>query len=282
MTQLKSITRNLMKFKYYSFINLFGLVLGLTCSVALFLYVSHESSFDQFHADKDRIFRINEISHSPNTKDLFPLVRIPVGPDMKEVISEIQDFTRLLPGSQSMLIKYDEKIISIHQPLYADANFFQFFSFGLKTGNPSQVLNNDNSIVLTEDVASRLFGEQNPIGAMVFCNNQSFVVNGIANEVPLNSHIAFDAVFSIEPRIKTPGVYIAWDGGMSAATFIKLYDANQIADVTGRLPDFLWEKVNKDDHGSGFFTEFEMEPLTRIHLHSKVDWDPFPKKLLSI
>ena len=278
MNLLKSIIRNFIKFKYYSLINLFGLVLGLTCSIALFLYVSFEFSFDRFHADKDRIFRISEISTTPKTKEMYPLVRIPVGPDMKEAFPEIQDFSRVKRGGQGLLIKYGERSISINQSLYADANFFRFFSFGLTMGDPSNVLSDNNSIVLTQDVAHRLFGNQNPVGATVSCNNKSYVVSGIAADAPLNSHIPFDVIFPIESQIKAPKTYISWNGGMSATTFIKLHQANQLADVNSKLPDFLWGKVNKGNKGSGFFTEFELEPLPQIHLHSKVDWDPFHNK----
>lgn len=278
MNLFKTIIRNFIKFKYYSVINLFGLVLGLSCSIALFLYVSFEFSFDQFQADKDRIFRISEISTSPKKKEIYPMVRVPVGPDMKAAFPEIEDFARLKPSHQVRLLKYEEKSISINQSLYADANFFQFFSFKLKMGEPGSVLTDQKSIVLTESVAHRLFGNQNPIGNTIICNNKSYVISGIAADPPLNSHIPFEAVFPILSQIKAPGTYISWDGGMSATTFIKLYQANQLAEVKSKLPGFLWEKVNKADKGSGFFTEFELEPITRIHLRSNVDWDPFPNK----
>ncbi|MGQ8337419.1 ABC transporter permease [Sunxiuqinia sp. A32] len=278
MNLLKSIFRSFIKFKYYSGINLFGLVLGLTCSITLFLYVSFEFSFDQFHADKNRIFRINEISTSPKKTEKYPLVRIPVGPDLKAAFPQIEDFSRLKPNRQNLRLEFGEKSISINQSVYADANFFQFFSFGLKLGEPATLLVDERSIVLTENVAGRLFGDQNPVGATITCNNKYYVVSGIANDVPLNSHIPFDAVFPIEPQIKAPGTYISWDGGMSATTFIKLYQANQLAELESQMPDFLWKKTNKANEGSGFFTEFELEPLARIHVHSTVDWDPFLKK----
>src|SRR5665648_300193 len=85
MSLLRSVVRSFYRFKYYTLVNLFGLILGLSCSIVLFLYVSFEFSYDQFHTDKDRIFRMSEISTSPQKKEMYPLVRIPVGPDMKAV-----------------------------------------------------------------------------------------------------------------------------------------------------------------------------------------------------
>ncbi|MFB6341687.1 ABC transporter permease [Saccharicrinis sp. FJH62] len=278
MNLFKSIIRNLIKFKYYSLINLFGLILGFACSITLFLYVGFEFSFDQFHADKDRIFRVSEISTSPKEKEVSPLVRVPVGPDMKAVFPEIEDFARLKLSRQGRLLKFGEKSISISKSLYADANFFQFFSFKLQMGEPGSVLTDLKSIVLTESVSHRLFGNEDPVGNTIICNNKSYVVSGIATDPPLNSHIPFDVVFPIASQIKAPGTFISWNGGMSATTFIKLHQANQLVEVKRKLPDFLWEKVNKANEGSSFFTEFEMEPIARIHLHSNVDWDPFPNK----
>ena len=84
MNLIKSVVRSFFRFKYYTLVNLFGLILGLSCSIVLFLYVSFEFSYDQFHTDKDRLFRMSEISTSPQKKEMVPLVRIPVAPDMKE------------------------------------------------------------------------------------------------------------------------------------------------------------------------------------------------------
>ncbi|HZL11649.1 MAG TPA: ABC transporter permease [Prolixibacteraceae bacterium] len=277
MSLLRSVVRSFYRFKYYTLVNLFGLILGLSCSIVLFLYVSFEFSYDQFHTDKDRIFRMSEISTSPQKKEMYPLVRIPVGPDMKDAFAEIEDFTRI-KLNQGKLLKFGDKSISVKSSLYTDPNFFHFFSFGLKLGDPQTVLNDKNSIVLSEETATRLFGNQNPVGTTITCNNQSFVVSGIAKNAPVNSHIFFDVVFSIEPLIRAPGVYLAWDGGLSATTFLKLHRANQIANLNNKISGLLWEKVNKAQKGSGFFNEFELEPLTKIHLFSKVDWDMFHNK----
>jgi putative ABC transport system permease protein len=278
MNLLKSIIRSFYRFKYYTLVNLFGLILGLTCSIVLFLYVSFQFSYDQFHADKDRIFRVSEVSTSPQKKEMVPLVRIPVAPDLKDAFAEIEDYTRIKLSNQGKLLKLGDKSISFKNSLYSDANFFRFFSFGLKLGDPETVLTDKNSIVLTDEIATKLFGDQNPVGATITCNNQPFVVSGIANNAPLNSHIFFDVVFPLEPLLTTPGIYLAWNGGMSATTFFKMQRAGQEVDLAKKLPDFLWEKVNKAEKESGFSTDLVLEPITRIHLYSKVDWDMFRNK----
>ena len=281
MNLIKSVLRSLYRFKYYTLLNLFGLILGLSCSLVLFLYVRFEFSYDEFHRDKERIFRVSEILTSPQKKEMYPVVRIPVGPDMKEAFAEIEDFTRVTLNSQGKLLKFGDKSISIKKSLYTDANFFHFFSFGLKLGDPRTVLIDKNSIILTEEVADRLFGDQNPVGTTITCNNQSFVVSGIAKNAPVNSHIRFDVVLPIEPLITAPNVYISWNGGMSASTFLKLQHPGQQTALAGKLANFLWKKINKANKASGFFHEFVLEPLPKIHIYSQVDWDMFNKKKYS-
>jgi len=278
MNLIKSAIKSFSKFKLYTSINLVGLILGLTCSVVILLYVSFELSFDKFHADRERIFRVNEISTDPQNREISPSVRVPYGPALKNEFAEIEDEVRLTIGWHKNLLKFGEKAISVQKVLFADSNFFSFFSFDVLQGNHKELLADKNNIVLTKKIAERLFGNQNALGATVKYDTNLYTVTGIVNNVPLNFHIQFDVVFSMETKLQAPGVYIGWDGGMDATTFVKLNNRNLKAEVEAKLPAFLWDKVNKKNDGNGFLTEFYLEPLTDIHLFSKVDWDRFSKK----
>jgi len=278
MYAFKSAIRSFFKHKLYTTINLFGLVLGLTCSIVIFIYVIFQLSFDRFHKNSDTIFRINEISTTPNSKSLSSSIRIPFGPALKDEFSEVEDFVRIDLFSDAKLIEFKKKNITIDKAVYADSNFFNFFSFGVKVGNPSLILNNKNAIVLTEKVSARLFGTENPIGAVIYCNNKPYEVTGIAENVPINSHIQFDIVFPIEPQIIDPNNFISWRGGMSTSTFLRLNDKKLKSGLEEKFPKLLWEKVNKQNQSGGFFSEFVLEPFNQIHLYSKVESDPFDKK----
>ncbi|NPD84747.1 hypothetical protein HNS38_08265 [Lentimicrobium sp. L6] len=270
---IKSAFYSFKNFKIYSFINLFGLVLGLSCSMVIILYVSFEYSFDSFHKDKDRIFRVNEIATSPKARNISPSIRMPYGPALKNEISEIEEVVRIRNNWHENTLKYGDKELTLENVIFADSNLFEFFSFDIIQGQPKQVLAGKNSIVLTQKVSERLFGKENALGNLVEYDNNSYIITGIVADIPLNSHIQFNAVFPMEILIHSPDVYVGWDGGISAHTFVKLYSGHLQSKVEARLPDFLWEKINKKDEDSGFFSEFYLEPLAQIHLFSDVDWD---------
>ncbi|MFK5857583.1 MAG: ABC transporter permease [Bacteroidota bacterium] len=275
---IKSAFQSFYNFKIYTSINLFGLILGLSCSTVIFLYVSFEYSFDNFHKDKERIFRVNEISTSPKNRTISPSLRMPYGPALKAEISEVEDVVRIRNNWHVNTLKFEDKDIVLKNAIFADSNFFNFFTFKKLSGNPKQLLTGKNSIVLTQKIAKRMFGNKNPLGNLVLYDNNSYIITGIVADVPLNSHITFDAVFPMETLINSPDVYIGWDGGISATTFVKLYSSELETQVEEKLPDFLWEKVNKKNEDSGFLSEFYLEPMDQIHLFSEVDWDSNKKE----
>lgn len=270
---IKSAIQSFKNFKLYTSINLFGLILGLTCSTVIFLYVSYEYSFDNFHQDKERIFRVIEISTSPKSREISPSLRMPYGPALKNEISEIEDVVRLRNNRHVNTLKFDSKEISLEKAIFADPNLFSFFSFKTIYGNPEQLLMDKNSLVLTQKISERLFGNENPLGKLVEYDNNSYTITGVVEDVPLNSHLQFNAVFPIEALIGTPDVSAGWDSGLPATTFVKLYTSSLENNVEQKLPDFLQEKVNERNEDSGSLTEFYLEPLGQIHLFSKVDWD---------
>jgi len=274
---IKSAFNSFRNFKIYTFVNLFGLVLGLSCSIALFLYVSFEYSFDNFHTNKGRIFRVSEISSSPKDRRLSPSVRVPYGPALKNEISEVEDVVRIRNNRHVNTLKFGNTSVALEKAIFADSNLFSFFSFDIIQGNPAQLLAAKNSIVITQKVSDRLFGEQNPLGQLVEYDKASYIITGIVDDVPLNSHIQFDAVFPIETLIGSPDVHVSWDRGITATTFVKLFSNNLETKAEDKLPDFLWEKVNKKNKDSGVSTEFYLEPLKQIHLFSDVDWDSASK-----
>lgn len=270
---IKSAFRSFSNFKLYTFINLFGLVLGFTCSFAIFLYVSFEFSFDNFHQDNERIFRVNEIATSPENIEVSPSLRMPYGPALKEEIAEIEDVVRIRNNWHVNTLKFEDKQIALKKAIFSDSNLFSFFSFKILSGNPKQLLVDKHSLVLTQKIARRIFGDENPLGKLVEYDNNFYTTTGVVEDVPLNSHIQFDAVFPMETLIGKPDVVVGWDGGIAATTFVKLYSSELKTSVEEKLPDFLWEKVNKKNESVGFASKFYLEPLDQIHLFSEVDWD---------
>jgi len=273
INSVKSALQSFSNFRLYTFINLFGLILGFTCSVVILLYVSFEFSFDKFHEDKERIFRVNEIAISPENKENSSSLRMPYGPALKEEISEIEDVVRIRNNWHINTLKFEDRQIVLKNAIFADPNLFNFFTFKILSGNPKQLLVDKHSLVLTQKMAKRLFGDKNPLGKVTEYDNNFYTITGVVEDVPLNSHIQFDAVFPMETLIGAPDVVVGWDGGIAATTFVKLYSSELESLVEEKLPDFLWEKVNKKNEDIGFVSQFYLEPLGQIHLFSDVDWD---------
>jgi putative ABC transport system permease protein len=274
MNTVKTAIRTFLRYRLYTSINLVGLVLAFSFAVALLMYVQFEFSFDKFHQNKNQIYRVNEISTEPKSTGVFPSIRAPFGPALEAEIPEIQSSVRIKPSREELV--YEAARIRFDKVLYTDTNFFEFFTFPLVTGNVSNVLA-DNEIVITEETARVLFGEQNAVGKSVEINHKLFQVSAIALTPPHNSHIQFDVVVPINTLINSPDSYVGWDGGMSAHTFVKVAAKADLKNIHTQFVPFLWSKVNKKNEGSGFFTEFKLEPLTKIHLFSNVDYDNFKR-----
>jgi putative ABC transport system permease protein len=274
MNTIKTAIRTFFRYRLYTLINLTGLVLAFSFAVALLMYVQFEFSFDKFHSDKNQIFRVNEISTNPKSIEIYPAIRAPYGPALEAEIPEIQSCVRIRPAREELI--WEENRMRFDKVLYTDTNFFEFFTFSLVTGNTSTVLDG-NKIVITKETAGRLFGVQNAIGKSVKLNNKLFQVSAIAKTPPHNSHIQFDAVVPINTLLNAPDIYVGWDGGMSTHTFVKVGQKADVKNIDAKLVPFLWSKINKKNEGSGFFSEFTLEPLTKIHLFSKVDYDNFKK-----
>ena len=200
-TALRNLTRN----KVYSFINITGLSLGLACSMLIILYVKDEVSYDRFHKDVNRIYRItsqsfdkkeNKINWNSNTGYLQ-------GPRFTANIPGIQSFVRI--GSQRRDIKKGTDITS-HEMLDVDSNFFSMFNFPLIEGNPKTCLRDPHSIVLSEDEAKKQFGTRQALGKTVMMKNEDdfipYTVTAVAKKCPQNSSIKFEILVPMQESVK--------------------------------------------------------------------------------
>ena len=276
MSKLKAALRNFKKHKQYTIINIVGLVLGLTVSFALLGYVQFELSFDKFHKNVESIYRIEEIETSPKDVEHHPYTRVPYAEALAELIPEIEQFNRIAHRG-NLLFKWDTKTIKEeHLMLYADDNFFDFFTFPITIGAQNYKLKK-GEVVLTERIASRLFENENPIGQNIKINNEAFTVVALAANPPKNSHIKFDAVSSIHTLLDSPNVYKGWRGGITAQAFVKVNEKASFENIYNQTDQLLWEKTNKQDEGSGYFSEFKYISLAKVHLFSDVEWDNFGK-----
>jgi putative ABC transport system permease protein len=267
---LKIALRNLRKNKLYSSVNIIGLTIGLVGCLLIGIYVWNELTYDKFHKDGDRIARVIMEAKSSGKTDKIAVTGTKVGPELKRSFPQVESYVRTMKYGLSLANgtkAFDEKNV-----LYADADFFKMFSFPLLRGNAETVLNASQKIVLTEKVAKRYFGSDDPIGKVLRINGgtKDYEVTGIVDEAPLNSQIQYDIIISFASlnASKTE----KWSEA-NYVTYLLLNNKNQIAELDAAIQPFM-KKISKDElripENSGYKT-FHLEPLQSVHLYSGVE-----------
>ncbi|HEX5169810.1 MAG TPA: ABC transporter permease [Cyclobacteriaceae bacterium] len=195
---LKVAIRNILKYKFFSAINILGMTLGVTACLFIILYVSDELNFDRFHEKADHIYQVGLhgriAGQDIRTANTCP----PLAEAMVNEIPDVAEATRIAPFWGQAIIKNEEKAFSQDDVYYADSNFFSLFSFQLLEGDSKTALQEPNSIVLTEDMVKKYFGDEPVLGKLLTVGNydKAFKVTGVAANCPLNSHFIFNVLLS--------------------------------------------------------------------------------------
>lgn len=268
--------RNLFRQKVYSLLNLSGLAIGLACSILIFLYVSDELSYDQFHEKSDRIYRVLERFESEGNGEHSASLPFPTGPTLQqEFPDQIAQQVRLFNFQSPTLAlanKADDKAFNESKVFFADSTFLKVFDFELLVGNKETALDEPNTILITASMAKKYFPEQDPIGKnLELQGRQNLEVVGVFRDPPKNAHFQFDFIISFS-SLKH------WYGGGYPSgwywnpcwTYIVLNENVNPEHVEANLPDFVlkyFPDFVADD------IELELQPLTDIHLHSKLDYE---------
>jgi putative ABC transport system permease protein len=272
---LRSALRNITRHKFISFINIFGLTVGLTCCLLIVVYVVNESSYDKFNANADDIYRVTRSFNTPDGVETLHLgaVAPPFGPLLKNEFSDIKKVTRIFPSSSNLVIRYKEKLLTEDGAYFADENFFDFFTASTIKGDSRSALTEPFTMMMTEDVARKYFGNEDPMNKVVRLGNEfNFKVTGIFKSLPANSQIHPKMLLSFN-TLKDPAVYgqkqleTNW-GNNSFFTYLlfpKGYDVNK---VSAQFPRFIDKYVgNKESKNSKLY----FQKFLDIHLNSHLD-----------
>lgn len=193
---IKLAIRNLTNQKVYTTINVLGLSFGITACLLIAIYIFQELSYDNFHANGTKLYRVGQTSHSSEGDESEVQSPHPLGEALIQDYPEVEKMSRIY-FSENDLIVYGEKRFFEDHIAFADSSFFEMFSFNLIQGNPKEVLSRKNTVVLTQSTARKYFENENPVGKTIEFNNKySFEVTGICEDVPVNSHFNFDFLFS--------------------------------------------------------------------------------------
>jgi putative ABC transport system permease protein len=277
--------RNLIKYKFISFINLFGLAVGLTCCLLILSFILSELSFDKYNLHAKEIYRVTRTFNNQDGTVSLRLSTIspPFGPYLTNDFPDIKKMTRLLDNSVTP-VRYQEKLFNEENVYFADENFFDVFSHKVIAGNPHNALADPFCVMLTEEMAKKYFGDEEPMNKMLRFNNQfNLKVTGVFKKFPANSHMHPSMLISFN-TLKDTAVYgeenlrTNW-GNNSFFTYLLLPENYPVKNMEAQFPSFLDRHMNHKDYNGqnpSKFTSLDLQKLTDIHLYSHTDYEAEP------
>ncbi|CAG5067815.1 hypothetical protein DYBT9623_00542 [Dyadobacter sp. CECT 9623] len=261
--------RNMLRQKAYSALNIAGLSIGMACSILILLWVRNELSYDRFHANADQLFRM-----TCNAGD-FKAAVSPAGmaAGLQSQMPQIEASVRLSKPVTS-LFEAGEKKFQEKRVVFADSNFLRVFSFPLLKGDVRTALSNPGALLITEEIAKKYYGDQDPIGKVIRRDNhENFTIAGVLANTPSNSHLQFDFVM--------PMSYLArFDNDLKTSTwgnfnFYTYFQLNKNVNTSAAGLQAMAAQIYKlyKAHGNEMKVDFQLQPLTAIHLHSDLQID---------
>ncbi|MDO8965722.1 MAG: ABC transporter permease [Algoriphagus sp.] len=263
---LKVSFRNLKKRKLYSGINLLGLTIALVSFFVISLYIHHEWSYDRMYSNADRIYKFNQEFVSGGEKQLVGTTPSSLVPTLIEEFPEVETGTLVFDLSifSSVMVNAGEGNQEESRFAFVDENFYQVFDFKIIAGQRASLLNNPNQLVLTESTAKRYFGSaQNAEGKSLKINDQEYLVTGVMENFPSNSHLDFDflASFKTHRHGKNP----EWSPS-NYYSYVKLRADADLEQFKAKLPKMVEKYLGEAQKENGFETAFYAQPVTKIHL----------------
>lgn len=276
---IKSGIRNLWKTKTFSAINIVGLSLGIAAFLLILAYLRFEYSYDNFHALKDRIYRVPmEISEKGEKAQTFAFTYPAVGPALLKDFPEVETMSRFRRQS-GVITQGETKLLETGAIFYADKSLFRIFSFPFVKGSAATVFRQLDEVVMTESTAKKYFGNADPMQKTIRYGTNDYVVTGILKDLPANSHIQFAMLFNYEKYVQIAKGFggdaeNSW-GWSDYYTYVLLKPGADPKALQKKLPGFAEQHMGKLMKERGYQVQFNLQPISDIHLHSKYDYE-FP------
>ncbi len=263
--------RNLIRERGYSLINIFGLAFGLAAALLIFIWVFDEYSYDRFHENIDRLYRVEQDQDYDGEAYHVNVTPYPAGEGFELEIPEIERCVRSA-RTGNLLVKYKDQSFYEGGISAVDSTIFSVFTFPLKKGNPKTALNQPFSIVISEEIAEKYFGNEDPLGKTLILDNRfDFQVTGVLDKIPNNS--------SFSPDILVPftftqdlGNYSDHWAANSIITFALLKENTDPEPVNKKLTDVVRSHIDFNEIDGfteeDYITHFMLAPLKKLHLHA--------------
>lgn len=262
-TSLKIFFRNIRKQKVVTLMNVLGLSLGMAVALLIWPWAFQEFSYDKFHQNEDRIYRTLMYAVFNDNAFYMGKTSRPLGSTAQEKIPEIEKMCRVV-SLRDTKIEVNHQVYERNQVIMTDENFFDFFTFSLKSGDKMKVLNTPDGMVIDESTAALLFPGENAIGKIITFDGQDWQVTGIMSDLPVNTHIEANIVIPSYGEYKKHH----WNGYFYYGTYFQLQQGTNLEQLTEQLNRMGMENMPTFKQWKSHFT---LEPLRDIHFGAEVN-----------
>jgi len=268
--------RNLWKRKLFSLINVIGLSVGIACFFLIAANLMDEFSYDNFHENQDNLYRVALKRIYPDNVVYYAIIPFSLGEAMLNDFPEVENMTRVFKVFQKAVFRYEDKTYEEDKIFFVEPKFFEIFNIPLVEGNATQVFSNPNSLVITRDTALKYFGDEKALGKNISTPQGEFLVSGVCENVPKNSHLEFDFAASLnlldfnrQPNYVSFSVY----------TYIVLRDGTDPEGIEDKMPALVEHYAAgpiqassgisyKEYIAAGNGYDYFLQPIRDIHLRS--------------
>jgi len=270
---LKIALRNLQRHKGYSFINIAGFAIGMACCLIILIYVRHELSYDRYHKDVERVYRIVIDIREQTANRVFALISPTVAPALKAGHPQVEYAARAIPTS-SRLVKKEERLYYENLFMYADQELFDIFTIPFIQGSPQDALTRPQTLVISERMTQKYFGNAYPIGKTLEINQREYEITGVVANSPENTHMKYDLIASLE-TLKDWEEMTNWHSTMFY-TYLKLQPEVNVEEFSQKVSRIADKYVGERLANWGSTYHYFLQPISSIHLHSHLRYEIEP------
>jgi putative ABC transport system permease protein len=258
----KIALRKIRRHKGYSFINIVGLSIGMACCILILTWIRDELSYDRFHNNAGQICRIVTVDHSGGNITKASGSPSLIGPTLVEKYPEFIEFARVQSGWSGYFLHYGEKNFMEMKLATVDPSFFEIFQYSFIQGDPQAALKDQQSIILTESLAKKCFGDEDPMGKVLQISSTDFKVTGVMEDIPRNSHLQFDYVFPAINMTKfRESKFDTWDYDQFS-TYLLVKKNTEFKTLSKKISGIVKEHLPESK------IEVFLQPISAVHLHS--------------
>ncbi|MFC1724471.1 ABC transporter permease [candidate division KSB1 bacterium] len=271
---LKIAFRNIKRQKGYSFINIFGLTAGISCSMLITFYVLDELSYDNYHLNSERVYRL--VHYIKDGKgEVGSAMSAPTwAPALKDQFDEIEHYVRLKIPSSKIILSRENKSFALEGFAWADEDYFSLLTVPFLFGDPATALKEPFSVVINEQTARLFFGSENPVGkTLVYEHQGNLKVTGVIKDRKNNTHLDLNIIGSFRTLEKAGNESLYDWFEIEYYSYLLLKENCSVTDLESKFPAFLDENMGSKISENGVTLDLKLQPIQSIHLHSKLEYE---------